>query len=185
MGETEEKIVEAAIRTFVRFGARKTAMADIAEAAGVSRQTLYSTFGGKDELIVASIRAVTDRSLADVRARLAGCSSLTERLGAYLDATVVRSFELLQTSGDAQDLISGHNEAGQMEIARSHDRHEEVVADVLAPHTAHIEAAGHNVGQLAHFVVSVAMGFKYGAASRADLDDLCGTLKTAVRAIAE
>ena len=185
MGDTEEKIVEAAIRTFVRFGARKTAMADIAEAAGVSRQTLYATFGGKDELIVASIRTVTERSLAEVRDGLKGCSTLSERLDVYLGGTVVKSFELLQSSGDAEDLISGHNQAGRSEIARSHERHEVLLAEILAPNADRIDASGHSVQQLAHFIVTVGMGFKHGAANREDLDGLCRTLKNAVLAIAK
>ena len=44
--ETEARIVAAAIQCFVRYGARKTSMADIATAAGVSRQTLYDSFDG-------------------------------------------------------------------------------------------------------------------------------------------
>ena len=59
MTETEEKILEAAIRTFLRYGARKPAMNDIAKAAGVSRQTLYDLFGGKEELIRASTRSIS------------------------------------------------------------------------------------------------------------------------------
>ncbi len=185
MGDTEEKIVEAAIRTFVRYGARKTAMADIAEAAGVSRQTLYATFGGKDELIVASIRAVTERSLADVREGLKGCATLSERLDVYLLGTVVKSFELLQNAADAEDLISGHNEAGRTELARSHERHEALLAEILAPDTERIDASGHTVQELAHFIATAGKGFKYGASNREDLDGLCRTLKNAVLAIAD
>ena len=183
MTATEQKIIEAAIRTFVRYGARKTAMADIATEAGVSRQTLYDTFGGKDELIVASIRCITGRNLQAVRDDLAGCTSLSTQLDAYFERTVIRSFQLLQTSGDAEDLVSGHNQAGRKEIVRSHDKHQALVAELLRPHSRVLADSGLTPDQLAHLVVTVVMGLKYSAKSRDDLDALLVTFKTAVLAL--
>ena len=183
MTATEQKIIEAAIRTFVRYGVRKTAMADIASEAGVSRQTLYDTFGGKNELIVASIRCITDRNLQAVREDLAGRTSLSTRLDAYFEGTVIRSFELLQTSGDAEDLASGHNEAGRGEIERSHDKHRALVAGLLRPHSRALAESGLTPDRLARLVVTVAMGLKYSAKSRNDLDSLLVTLKAAVLAL--
>ncbi len=180
MTETERKIVEAAIHTFVRYGARKTAMADIASEAGVSRQTLYATFGGKDELIVASIRFITDRNLQAVRDRLEGCDSLSAQLDAYFGGTVVKSFELLQTSGDAEDLVSGHNEAGRGEIERSHEKHQALVAELLAPYSGALADTGQTLDTLTNFIVTVVMGLKYSAKSRGDLDALLAALKTLV-----
>ena len=183
MTATEQKIIEAAIRTFVRYGARKTAMADIASEAGVSRQTLYDTFGGKNELIVASIRWITDRNLQAVRDDLAGRTSLSAQLDAYFEGTVIKSFELLQTSGDAEDLVSGHNQAGREEIERSHDKHHALVAELLRPHSRVLADSGLTPEQLAHLVVTVVMGLKYSAKSRDDLDALLATLKAAVLAL--
>ncbi len=183
MTATKQKIIDAAIRTFVRYGARKTAMADIASEAGVSRQTLYDTFGGKSELIVASIRRITDNNLQAVRDNLVGRTSLSTQLDAYFEGTVIKSFELLQTSGDAEDLVSGHNQAGRKEIERSHDKHHALVAELLRPHSRALAASSLTPDQLAHFVVTVVMGLKYSAKSRDDLDALLVTLKAAVLAL--
>lgn len=184
MSETELKIVEAAIRTFVRYGARKTAMGDIAKEANVSRQTLYDVFGNKDELIIASIRYITDQNLTAVNERLDEAVSLEEQLDIYFAETIVKSFELLQTSGDAEDLISGHNEAGRDEIARSHVRHEKLIAGLLAPYKSEIEATGQSHTQLAHFFVTAAMSFKYGAKNRRDLNRLLDSLRNATASTA-
>lgn len=175
--DTEEKIVAAAIGCFVRFGARKTSMNDIAAEAGVSRQTLYDLFGGKDELIRASIRTITDRNLAMVRTRLAECTTLSEKLDVYFAETVIKSFEMLQTAGDAEDLITGHNEAGKDEIARSHHRHELLIKELFEPYDEAFESKGLSVPQQAHFFVTVVMGLKYGAQNREDLDNLLAALK--------
>ena len=169
----------------MRFGARKTSMADIAAEAGVSRQTLYDLFGAKDELVIRSILHVTERNLDDVRDALTRCGSLSERLDAYFEGTVVRSFELLQEAGDAEDLLGGHNEAGRGAIAESHRRHEAVVRGILDGHASSVAHHGLTVADAAHFTVTAVMGFKYSAASREDLDRLLAALKAGVLLLAE
>jgi len=47
---TRDTIIEAARRRFLRFGARKTTMDEVAREAGTSRTTLYAHFGNKEEL---------------------------------------------------------------------------------------------------------------------------------------
>ncbi|WP_421858634.1 TetR/AcrR family transcriptional regulator [Oricola sp.] len=175
--DTKKRIIDAAIQTFVRYGTRKAAMSDIASAARLSRQTIYDLFGSKEDLIRACIRAVTDRNLAQVQARLPEHGTLAEQLDIYFAETVAKGFELLQGAGDFEDLIAGHNEAGKDQIARSHARHEELVAGLLAPYAESLRASGLSVGQQAHFIVTVAMGLKYNAKNREDLDALLGALK--------
>ena len=183
--DRRDQLVEAAIRTFVRFGARKTSMADVAAEAGVSRQTLYDLFGTRDELIVRSILHVTERNLDGVREALTRRGSLSERLDAYFEGTVVRSFELLENAGDAEDLLGGHNEAGRGAIAESHRRHETLVRGILERHGPALARRGLTVADAAHFTVTAVMGFKYNAASREDLDGLLAALKAGVLLLAE
>lgn len=185
MSETEKKIIEAAIRVFVRYGARKATMADIAAEAAVSRQTLYASFGGKDDLIVASIRFITETNLGQVRKRLPDCTSLSEQLDVYFAETIVKSFELLKSSSDAADLVSGHNEAGRTEIIASHKLHAELVAELLVPYTRDIGETGQSPADLARFIVAVVMGIKNEAKSREELDKLLASLKIAVLLVAE
>ena len=183
--KTEARIVEAAIGVFVRYGAKKTTMADIAEAAGVSRQTVYASFGDKDGIIVACIRHVSEASLAAIRARLGGCGTLGERLDVYFEETVVKSFEMLQEAGDPEDLISGHNEAGRAAIEEAHARQAALIAELLEPHADAIARSGQTPAQLARFVVTVAMGLKYGAGDRSALDELLHSLRSSVIALTE
>ena len=177
LSETEGKIVDAAIRVFLRYGSRKASMIDIANAAGVSRQTLYDSFEGKDGLIRAAIRKVTDDNLARVRTRLEACQTLSDRLDGYFTETAVRSFEILQDAADVEDLISGHNIAGKDEIARSHERHEALVCELLSPYERQLRAADTSSRRHAHFIVTAAQGFKYAASSSNDLNDLLSSLK--------
>lgn len=57
-GKSEKKkvqILDAATTLFLSQGINATSMEQLAEAAGVSKQTLYSHFGSKEELFVAAI----------------------------------------------------------------------------------------------------------------------------------
>jgi AcrR family transcriptional regulator len=177
MTETEEKILDAAIRTFLRYGARKTSMNDIAKAAGVSRQTLYDLFGSKEELIRASTRSITDQKLATVRERLEKSLSLADQLEIYFEETIVESFELLKAAGDAEDLIAGYHEVGKEAIAESHDRHAELVEELLAPYAAQLLSHGLTPQKQAQFFVTVTMGLKAGVETRIELDAVLNTLK--------
>ena len=45
---------------FSRYGVKRTSMVDLAQEAGVSRQTLYNVFRNKDDVLRALIRAYTE-----------------------------------------------------------------------------------------------------------------------------
>lgn len=53
--EREQQILDAAVAQIIRHGYDKTTMGDIADAAGVSRGTVYLYFKGKDELFEALV----------------------------------------------------------------------------------------------------------------------------------
>ncbi|MDJ0384372.1 TetR/AcrR family transcriptional regulator [Streptomyces sp. G-G2] len=63
-------------------------MVEVAAAAGVSRQTLYNEFGGKDGLGRALVRRETDWYLAGVDRALAAPRGAGERMAALADWTV-------------------------------------------------------------------------------------------------
>ena len=71
-------------------------MADVAEAAGTSRQAVYASFGDRDGIILACIRHVSEPSLEAVRTRLGGHGTFGERLDVSFEETVAKSFEMLQ-----------------------------------------------------------------------------------------
>lgn len=155
-------------------------MVDIAETAGVSRQTLYALFGNKDDLVAATIIYIADKNFADVEAGLKECSSIDDQLDIYFTRTIVSSFELIEGSQDLEDIMSGHSDAGRAALADVEKRHTRLVRRLLAPYKSRIEASGYNLNQLAHFCVTCARGFKYSAKSKRDLNLLLSALKTSV-----
>ncbi|MGW0040921.1 TetR/AcrR family transcriptional regulator [Rhodococcus sp. NPDC003348] len=65
--EARGQILEAAERTFERYGAAKTTMDDIAKEAGVSRPTVYRYFSDRDTLITALIEVRSRRMFGKAR----------------------------------------------------------------------------------------------------------------------
>jgi AcrR family transcriptional regulator len=69
---TRDALLDAAYDAVVTGGWPRARMADVAQAAGVSRQTLYNEFGSKDALAQALTLREADRFLDAVDAALTG-----------------------------------------------------------------------------------------------------------------
>ena len=177
-------MVDAAIRTFVRFGYRKTTMLDIAAEAEVSRPTLYASYRSKDEILAASIRYMSERALTRAEAAWQDCKTLDDKLRAYFEATVVPAFELIESSPESNDLITGHNAAGKAAILEMQVKRRNVIMQLLAPHQDEIERSGQSLSQFAHFVIITSTGMKYAADSKEELLDLLASLRIAVLKVA-
>lgn len=75
-----ESVLDSAMRTFTRFGYRKTSMDDIARAAQVSRQGLYFLFDSKPALFRDAVSRALTRDLDAVADALGDGRPLRDRL---------------------------------------------------------------------------------------------------------
>jgi AcrR family transcriptional regulator len=70
-GSQEERITDAALRCFARWGVAKTTLEDVGREAGYSRATVYRFFpGGKDALVDTVARREVTRFLEGIAARI-------------------------------------------------------------------------------------------------------------------
>lgn len=99
------RILEAATRLYLAYGARRTSMDDIASEADMAKGSLYLSFRSKDELFHALIENLLQQWLASARDRLAAESGTLEKLVVYLDATVGEPARLLRSTAHAADLL--------------------------------------------------------------------------------
>lgn len=169
MDPREEKIVDAAFRVISRYGMKRTTMGDIANEAGIARQTLYTVFANKDEVMKGTIRLSTSRAIAAIERETATVEGLGPKVQIIFEHLVIRWYDMLQTMPDAQDLIDGLKGAGQEEIERSYAAYRSLTEGLLAPYAESIAKAGLAPAQVATFVVSSATAAKYAATSREDL----------------
>ena len=75
--DTRRAILDAALHCFASAGFRSTSIRTIAEKAGVTVGTIYHYFDNKESLILAVHHEVQEMSLALVRDKLEGATSLT------------------------------------------------------------------------------------------------------------
>lgn len=71
MKDRREQLLEAAAQLFVQHGVRKTSVADVTRAAGVSKGSFYLEFSSKDALFDEVVRHEFSAYLADAAARVA------------------------------------------------------------------------------------------------------------------
>ena len=64
--EKRDQLIEVAINVIGRFGIKKTALDDIAKAAGMATPSLYYYFPNKNELVRAALSSVTTSLIAEV-----------------------------------------------------------------------------------------------------------------------
>ncbi len=184
MSGTRAEILEAAMRVFARYGVRRSSMRDVAEEAGVSRQTLYNAFGSKDDLLRALIRHFTDQAIARIEAGLPACRDLGEQLDLVFAHMVVEGFELVRRTPNAAELLEGFNHAGRDEIATAAARFTALIERILAPHAPALAHAGLTPGALAAFVQRAAKAVGAQARGREELTAQLATLRRLCRAAA-
>lgn len=175
-----EAICAAAARVVYQYGYRKASMEAIAEAAGVSRQTLYLQFRNKETLFRAALEHVTAQMLLAVRAIAARPEKSTAR-------TLLAIFETL--CRDTLEQASRANRVELLEVARAQEgalivRFEKalqaVVAEVLAesPVMPAWQRDGFTARELAAHLLDVSSGIKSSAES---LQDYRARMSLAVR----
>jgi AcrR family transcriptional regulator len=81
---TEERILVAALGLIGRRGVRRLGMQEIAEAAGISRGTLYRYFPGKDQVLAAAATYDERRFSDGVDRVLAAARRPEERIGDFM-----------------------------------------------------------------------------------------------------
>jgi AcrR family transcriptional regulator len=154
-GERRRRVLDAGLATFVRFGLRRTTMADIAQAAGMSRPSLYQLFDSKDAIFAAVLRDMGDRALAAIAAALPTQRDERDRLRLVIELWCVAGYALASTSPEATELVDASNDAGHEVMNAIYSQVETIIADILEP------AAGADSTRAASVLMATARGFKH------------------------
>lgn len=108
VAETEERILRAATRLFVRRGYQGTTLAQVADAAGVSHRTVYVRFGTKAELLkrATDVALVGDTREIDVAHRDWFHAALTAHtLDGRIRALVDGTADLMGRTADLFEVV--------------------------------------------------------------------------------
>lgn len=81
-----ERILDAAAALAERSGLQAVSIAAVAAEAGVSRQTVYAHFGGREDLLDAAIAHITSQVFGRVQSQINGTSDESERIVEFVVA---------------------------------------------------------------------------------------------------
>jgi AcrR family transcriptional regulator len=162
--DKRKAILDAAFTVFLAYGFRRTTMADIADAAGISRPALYLEFKNKADIYRAGFMAMLDRTFRGVDQALEGEGALCERLVAALNVGVVAPMRRVQQSPHGAELFEVKQEIAGDLGQEWNDVMEQSLCRALseAVGRAEIQFGGCDMEaqDLARLIVSAAEGIK-------------------------
>ena len=174
----DERVLAAARELFDRYGYKRTTMVDIATQAGMSRQTLYSSYPNKEAILRAAMIEMARTTAAEIEAGLESATDLGAQLRLVLEKTVLEPFVRIYSQPDATDLLEGAAAAGADVMEESKARYRAFTEGILEPHAARIAELGMTPERLARTLAASAAGLK---AQAADADELRQALDDLVR----
>lgn len=84
----EQDVLKKAIQLFSRKGYAATSMQDVVETLGISRSSLYDTFGDKHQLYLKALKAYRQENIKQLESQIEKASSMKEAIRDLLEATV-------------------------------------------------------------------------------------------------
>ena len=105
-----DQIRRAAIPVFASQGFKRTSMADLAEAAGVSRPALYQYFDNRADLFREALQIILVEATDAALAALGGDGLVAERIDGYLQRLVADGYETLYGMAFATEFLEAKHE---------------------------------------------------------------------------
>ncbi|WP_305988027.1 TetR/AcrR family transcriptional regulator [Roseibium sp. MMSF_3544] len=183
MTTKNEKILEAAMRVFSRYGIKRATMNDVAEEAGLVRQTLYTVFPSKDALLRAVVGHWGEAIIAKTREGWQSAQTLDDKIEVFFEQTIREPYRIIRAAPDADDVIKGATTGTEAEVKILNRKKAALVAEVLGPYANTLERQGQSVENYAEFVQNAALGVKHSAKDEEQLDRQLSALKASVLAV--
>ncbi len=168
MEPKEQKILAAAFRLFNQHGFRKVTMSDLAEAAEISRPTLYAAFENKEAVFNAiglQHNAACETALTE---RLPKASSLRAQLEVLFAIWIIEPFASVVDSPAGLDLLGNSAAYAPEAVAQTYARFEHHLALLLKAELTG-KRNGLTARDLAHIMMLATKGLKASTSSVAEL----------------
>lgn len=127
-----DPLLAAAYQAFARHGFKRTTMADVAEAAGMSRPALYLRVTNKEALLHLVADALLAASLDAARRAADAPGPLAERAEAVLLAKLGLTLDLASRSEHAAELLEHYHRVAPESVEAYLEALQVVLAGVLA-----------------------------------------------------
>lgn len=97
-GDKRDRILDAALTLFLRYGVKRTSIDDIARGVGIAKGTIYLSFDSKVALFAAIADRLCASTLADAEQIVSGVKPPPERIVEVLDCYIGRMHRLIAQS---------------------------------------------------------------------------------------
>ena len=180
----ESAVIEAAFRTFLGYGYKRTTMDDIARAAGMSRPALYLVYKNKQDIFRACMLAMTDALRDNLSDVVKTPGTIAQRVRAVLQEGIVvphreigmtpHAAEMFALKSEiAPDLFKDWMGAIEAAIARA-------LCDAADAGEINVTLSGMSAADVAAIIVDATEGIKLRMES---IDELPGRLDALVQLI--
>jgi len=107
----QQRILDAAYAKFSAYGFARTSMADIAQAADMSRPALYQHYANKEEIFRSMLEGVLESAVDNALAALTAEATLEAQLDGFLQrwsGDLTEGFRATEHGGDLVEAKAGH-----------------------------------------------------------------------------
>lgn len=160
--DKQELILDSALDLFRHYGYRRTAMEDIARAAGVAKGTLYLYFRSKEELFAAIAHSLAARIQQLIDEAMARDLPLQEKLIAVLDAKLGFIYRWVLSSPHAAELTVSHSNLSRHAFDSVDLSYRAAVSQILQDGVKsgelNLKSAGLELDQATELVTAAAYG---------------------------
>ncbi len=168
MEPKEQKILVAAYRLFNQHGFRKVTMSDIADAAEMSRPSLYAAFANKEAVFSAIGVQHNARAEASLAERLPKATSLRARLEVLFAVWIIEPFASVVDSPAGLDMLGNAAEYAPDAVAKTYERFEHHLLTLLKMELTS-KRNGMTARDLAHIMTLATKGLKASTSTVAEL----------------
>jgi AcrR family transcriptional regulator len=177
MNLTDEQIANFAWQEFCKYGLSKTTMSDIANSAGISRQSLYNRFQNKDELLRLVARLYFKKNLVRCSEALQKKSKLEDILDTLIQFFIIEVWETVKSLPEGDVLEQSPHEIISEEVQVATNEKITLISDVLIKYLNNKAIQKDTANDIAKYFCASASGIKSLAKDEAELLQLSKTLK--------
>lgn len=185
MDERTCKIAAAGYDVISKYGVRRATMGDVAEEAGVSRQTVYNVFPNRKALLVGVVRYHFASKWAAIRAADPTGSDRRQRFEILLDRMVLESWTSMQAMPHADELELEIATTIKAEVAEIHAEAKRNLCEFLLPYEDALTARNmtpRGLGDMLHHAI---VGLKLSSTTQDEIESATATMLSCLMAVTE
>jgi AcrR family transcriptional regulator len=168
-----DRVLDAALDVFLRYGYKRVTMNDIAEAAGISRPALYLVFESKEEIFKSVHERWVKETLVDIESKISRLRTPEEKLRTAFELWTVQPFERMRASSEAAELLECTFGFAQDSVNQGYRSFEKILLPVLKT-LSKFQSAKTKVSaeKTAHILSGAVRGFKIVAKDASEIRSL-------------